>query len=306
MTLGKGAFEAVTGMRLPMRDIAGAWFRSERHGCRVYPMEDVTLPVRKPEYVERFRVDLIEVARMLRSIDGVEVAAVERRYEVVDTADKLRALVARLEAGRRTVLSVDCEWHGINHVDGKLRSLQIAWAPGEAAYVRFMDDALNYALDVDYREAGRILSSWLDRPEVRYVGHHISADLPWMHAWLGLEWRGKTLLDTEYAQQCCDEYEPRGLERLSVRLTDLGRYDMPLYMWCRDNRALVEDGYGRIPDDILVPYACADVDVVIRAYPHLMRDLVGQDLIGYYANVFNPMVADLFTLFALNGLKTLA
>ena len=57
-----------------------------------------------------------------------------------------------------------------------------------------MNDKLEYEFDVPYKEAGAILSEWLDQPQVKYVGHHISADLPWMH--YGLDWSGTKKLSS--------------------------------------------------------------------------------------------------------------
>ena len=115
------------------------------------------------------------------------------------------------------------EWEGNQHVNGKLRSLQIAWSETEAAYIRFMDDKLQYKFDVDYEKAGQILGRWLNRPDVKYIGHHVSADLMWMSYWLKLDWYKKAIFDTEFALQCCDEALDLGLDMLALRYTDFGK-----------------------------------------------------------------------------------
>lgn len=305
--MGKPVFDLLSGTKFKLHDIAGGWFQAEIGGRmrRLYPMECVTRPVLKPEYTERFRMDLREVRRMFERVDGVYVESYEQHYETISTKDQLVELVNRLEEQDRRVLSVDCEWHGPNHIDGQLRSLQICWAPGYAAYIRFMDDQLNYALDVPYAEAGQILSRWLDRPEVRYVGHHISADLPWMAHVLGLRWYDKTILDTEFAQQCVEESSEVGLERLCMSYTDLGRWDIPIEMWKKRNPGKTKDGYGLIPDEVLIEYALKDCDGVMRSYPHIMRRLVqehGGSGFIYYQQIFNPFVTNIFTSFVLYGL----
>jgi DNA polymerase I-like protein with 3'-5' exonuclease and polymerase domains len=180
---------------------------------------------------------------------------------------------------------------------------RFCWASGKACYVRWMDDKGNYAFDISYKDAGAILSEWLDRDDVKYIGHHFAADAPWLHHVLGLNWYEKCIFDTEFAQQTANEAEDLSLERIAMKYTDLGRYDLDLVLWVKQNKALMEDGgYGAIPDEILIPYACKDVDTVFRAWPFIYRSLQVQDLVEYYDNIFHPFVTDVFVSFALVGL----
>ena len=300
--LGKPAFDQFVDIKVKLQDISGGWFRSEEFNCLVYPMDTITKLVSKPEYYERFKMDLREVRRMRDKLDGKAPPEVPEDYRVVRTSAELNDLVDELLALNVRLLSVDGEWHGMNHVDGSLRSLQLCWAPGKAAYIMFMNERMEYVFDVPYREAGAILSRLCDRPELKYVGHHISADLPWMHHVLGLEWYRKAFMDTEFAQQTEDEHAELGLERLGMLHSTLGRYDLELTLWCKKNSKLVQDGYGLIPDEIIIPYACRDVDVVMRSYPRILRGLTIQGLNEYYFGIFNPFVTDVFTNFALQGL----
>ena len=59
---------------------------------------------------------------------------------VVRNETELRALVARWEAERPELISVDCEWHGKTHVDGQLRTAQFAWTQSDVAVVVFRDE----------------------------------------------------------------------------------------------------------------------------------------------------------------------
>lgn len=307
--LGKPVFEQfVKDVKGSVSDLSGGWFYNEDLKAKVYIMEDVTKLVTKPEFVERFRVDMIEVKKMLNSINGIEVDKVETTYTTITNPEELKELVVMLKSLNAKVLSVDCEWHGRNHVNGQLRSLQICWADGKACYIRFMDEDMNPVEKVfgcSYKEAGKILSEWLDSPEVKYIGHHLAADLPWLHYTLGLEWYNKGLFDTEFAQQCVDEYEPLGLERMSMKYTDLGRYDLPLWLWFKDkkNKEKAEGGYGRIPDSLIIPYGCCDVDVVFRAWPKIQKQMDAQPgLSEYYHKILNPFISNFFTSYALQGL----
>jgi len=305
---GKPVFDELSGTKFKLDDIAGAWFDADLEGRKrlLYPVRCITQLSSRPDKLDQFRQEIAEVSRMVSRRKGTYIESYQKDYRVVDTEEKLRALVQELKRDNRTILSVDCEWHGMNYKVGELRSLQICWAPGKAAYIRFRDDKLNYALDISYKKAGEILSEWLDDPRVKYVGHHIPADLPWMAGVLGLQWYQKTLLDTEFAQQCVEEASSLGLESIAMAYTDMGRYDLPLLLWKKKNSKLCQDGYGLIPDDIMIPYGCSDVDVPMRAYPQiiikLLQDYGNGSSYRYYHNIFNPFVSDVFTSFSYMGL----
>lgn len=302
VTFGKSAFEFLVKTKVRFADAIGMVFWSEEYQCQVVPMQHYYYVLAKQEWTERFALDLALAARLVGEARGVAVARVPQDYKVISNKDELAEFtLARLREGV-TLLSVDCEWHGRDHVDGELRSMQLAWAPGKAVYIRFRDESRKYVFDCSYREAGNMLSALWNQPQLKLVGHHISADLPWIHSKLGLEWYNKVVMDTEFAYQCVNEHGDRGLERMSMRYTDCGRYEYDLEVWKRDNKVDASDGYGYVPDSILIPYACADVDVPLRAYPIIRRQLEHQGMWGYYSTIMNPFVTNGFTQFSITGL----
>lgn len=299
--MGKWVFDQLVNIKMKESDIMGAWFYNKELGCRVFPSAHITLTM-KPDKYERFRLDIHMIKDMLDSIDGVTTPKIPEEYIVINNALELYEFVNRLESENQTLLSVDCEWEGHQHVDGQLRSLQICWAPGKAAYIRFMDENLNYVFDVPYDFAGQILGTWCNRPEVKYIGHHVSADLVWMAHWLKLAWRNKAVFDTEFALQCCDESLDLGLDILALRYTDFGKYDFDLIKWRKDNPDKKGDGYGQVPDRIIIPYALKDVDTVMRAYKPISQWMERQNLTTYYNTILNPLVTNVFTSFTLTGM----
>lgn len=124
----------------------------------------------------------------------------------------------------------------------------------------------------------------------------------WMSYWLKLKWHKKAIFDSEFALQCVDEANDLGLDAVALKYTDLGKYDWELIVWKKKNSDKCKDGYGYIPDDILIPYALADVITVIRAYPQIWKQMERQNLIDYYQDILNPFVTDVFTFFGLQGL----
>lgn len=301
-TFGKAAFEFLVKTKVRFSDAIGMVFWSDEYQCQVVPMQHYYYVMAKQEWNERFALDLALAARLVAESRGVTVARVPQDYKVISCKNELADFtLARLREGV-SLLSVDCEWHGRDHVDGELRSMQMSWAPGKAVYIRFRDESRKYVFDCSYREAGAVLAALWNQPQLKLVGHHISADLPWIHTKLGLEWYNKVVMDTEFAYQCVNEHGDRGLERMSMRYTDCGRYEYDLEVWKRDNKVDASDGYGYVPDSILIPYACADVDVPLRAYPIIRRQLEHQGMWGYYSSIMNPFVTNGFTQFSITGL----
>jgi DNA polymerase I-like protein with 3'-5' exonuclease and polymerase domains len=301
--IGKPVFDLLTEIKLSLSDAKSGWFYNKKYNAKLYLIDDTYELVTNPEYIGKFRVEAREIHRMHREVCNLATDRIPLEYETITNSADLKRVVSNWKQNNFNVISVDCEWAGNNHIDGQLRSTQFCWAPGKACYVRWMDDKGNYTFDTSYKEAGSILSSWLDREEVKYIGHHFAADAPWLHHVLGLNWYEKCIFDTEFAQQTANEAEDLSLERIALKYTDLGRYDLDLVLWVKQNKALMADGgYGAIPDDILIPYACKDVDTVFRAWPFIHRSLQIQDLLDYYNNVFHPFVTDVFVSFAVVGL----
>lgn len=154
-----------------------------------------------------------------------------------------------------------------------------------------------------YLEIGEILKPLLHHPEFRYIGHHISADWPWLVCTLGIDVWGRCVMDTEFAQQAVDEASELGLERgIGMKYTTLGLYNLDLVLWKKDNKKLCEDGYGFIPKDILYPYAIRDVLAPFRAYPMILKQLEYQQLLHYHNTILVPFISDVFSDFAVTGL----
>lgn len=299
VAVGKIAFDMLVPIRATESDIRGQWFYNKKYEAYVYMIPNI-LQISNPEKEERFKVDFrsIKAAYAGNRVNGEK----EIKTFVVKNKSDLEKLVLILKLRNATVLSVDCEWEGIQHVDGKLRSLQIAWSKTEAAYIRFMDDQLNYAFDISYEEAGKILGEWLNNKDVKYIGHHVSADLMWMHHWLKLDWYNKAIFDTEFALQCCDESLDLGLDILALRYTNFGKYDWDLIWWRKNNPDKRGEGYGLVPDEILIPYAVKDVLTVFIAWEPISNWLKRQGLDKYYENILNPFVTNVFTFFGLKGI----
>lgn len=331
---GKQVFDMLCDKKINFADAHGGWFWSEKANAHLYLMHNPYMLVAKPEWYEMYRLDLVEVRRKLEQIRGENYSDIPVNIHVARTERELRAVVDIWKATRPTLISVDGEWHrSRSWVDAQLRLFQFAWTDEDALVVEFRNEQNEFCFELEpdtlaqcertargnmlltgrsyedelerakYRAIGAILGEYCDDPEVKYVGHHYAADSPMLHHWLGMAVWGKCVLDTEFAQQCLDETSELKLERgIAMRYTTLGRYDIDLVMWKRDNKKLCEDGYGYIPSEIIIPYSAKDVLAVRRSVEPIRRQMRFQKLEKYWDEILCPFVTDGFTQFALIGL----
>lgn len=301
--LGKCVFDHLwDGPKFKKGAIDGAWVYDEQRDLLLYVMDHITAPLSKPMLMAKWDVDLSQIRIMADELNGKVRQKVPLHYETIFNSVQLQEWITRMEAENNTIFSVDCEWGSKVFTQGNLRSIQFCWKPGHAVYVRFMDENMKYVFDVSYEEAGKIMKPYLDLPNVKYIGHSFASDAVWMRHWLNLETYQKCIFDSMYATQCVNEYADMKLERLALVYTDLGRYDFPLTLWKKKNKVNDDEGYGRVPDDIIIPYAIRDVDVVMRSYYPIMVNLMAQNLDNYYINTVLPYVTDLFTEFTYEGI----
>lgn len=298
--LGKPVFDFFCNYKFKLREVIGGIFKNDEFNCLIYCMDDLVKLIYKPELLERLYVDLREIKRTIDSLNNVNIPKVPLDYTVINTKEKL---IDWLESMAQVkLLSVDCEWNGSNFVDGQLRYTQFCWAPGKAVCLQFLDCSGKWMFDIQLEDVAMLLHDYLSRPDLKFCGHNIAADMVWLKYHLCLDITGKVAFDSMFAMHTVDETSDLKLERLAVRFTDLGRYDMDLLLWKKKNKVLQDEGYARIPDDILIPYSMKDVDTVIRCYPILLRDLMRDNLQDYYHKIKLPFVTDGFSSMCETGI----
>lgn len=296
--MGKHAFDLLSDRKIGFNDAHGGWFWSTEANAHLYLMYSPYMLVAKPELHEVFRIDFTEIKRKKDILAGADIGEIPWRFEVLRDEQSLRDWVFRmqdladnewpgpLDAHGHKLIGVDGEWHGRTHVNGNLRTIQFAWSESDAVVVEFRNERNEWSFELDpetedgllpldnspealeyqrYRAVGSIIGSFMNRQDVRYVGHHFSADSPWMEHWLGLHTYRRCVLDTEFAQQAIDEASELGLERgIAMKYTNLGLYCLDLVLWKKDNPRMADEGYGFIPSSILHPYACLAWDSMVQ------------------------------------------
>lgn len=300
--MGKCAFDFFVDFRTTFKSVQGGFFKSEEYGVDVYVMDIITTPYYKPEFINRFLVDLHAVKSYMDDIKGISVPKVACSYQTIDKVSDLVSWMSGILSSDVKILSVDCEWGGLTHIDGELRAIQICWKPGEVVYLRFRGKGGVWAFDEPMKDVYGLVGNFLNNPRFKFVGHNISADLVWMQKHLGVDTYRRSYFDTMHAEFLMDEYADLKLERLAMKYTDLGRYDIDLLIAKKSLKIGKDEGYERIPDEVLIPYACKDVDVVMRAYPILMQKLFEAGLDGYYFDIALPYVSDGFSVMSDTGL----
>ena len=312
--MGRSVFQWLFGSYVDTSEIRGMLMQPPDRPFLVYYLDELNSVLTKPERYEQMIQDLTHLRQELERGTSRETEDSQVEVRPVTTQAKLREWVAQwVKAGVKT-LSVDCEWKGRNFIDGKLRSLQIAWSKKDAVFLSFFQCTYPKELggapllvdspDFTPLDAGNILRPFIQEQDVKFIGHNAVADLVWLVTHLKLDVYGRVEFDTMFAQHTLNEYADLKLERMACRYTNLGRYDMKLWRWKKQHPVDEDDGYGLVPENIIQPYGVLDVIAVWRIRPHLQKQLEAQGpkLLEYWQTQLLPFVTDGFLEMMLCGL----
>ena len=223
----------------------------------------------KPEKAPAFEQD---VERFAAVVSGDQKSyfihpSQKADYQYIQDAGTLNALVDKLVAEGYTTFAMDCEWGGEHYMTGWLRTVQFSWAPGEAAVVilRNCESQRGPVFEPSIFSAVEALRRLIDRDGVKIWGQLFRSDAVWLES-LGLPVMRHFAFDVGQADHALNESQEHNLTAIALRYTSMGRYDIDLVQWTKNNKC-PDGGYGAVPDSILHPYAAADTDVVIRAAP---------------------------------------
>ena len=297
--VGKAAVSRILELNISISQLEESFIYSSRYKCRVFVISHIYKAFFHPEYCDKLNAELGMLADFYHKwAMNLPTQEIEQNYEIVDTQEKLCYYIDFFKKNGHKLFAVDCEWEGVNYYDGKLRSMQLSWKEGNAIYLNFHDTEQQWQFDCDFDTVKKILQSYFNNPDIHYIGHNFAADALWMKNHLGLEvYNGKCIFDTMFALQVADEYDDRKLEKCAAKYTDLGRYDIPLILWKHNTKGIIFneiDGYGKVPLDLLFPYACRDVDATYRLYSIFKNKLIEDNVYDYYINIRHPFVTETF------------
>jgi len=210
-----------------------------------------------------------------------QTAAGDFRYECIDTAEGLAAVVEQAAKVKR--LAVDTETTSTQPMRAELVGVSLAWTPGEALYVPVDGPLGATTLERDLvREA---LAPVLADEGIEKIGHNIKYDMIVL-AEAGMPIAGP-VFDTMVAAHVLDS------TRLTYKLDALAAE--LLHHRCIP----IEDVIGRgrdqvtmnaVPVDVVVPYAAEDADVALRLADVLAEQLAREGLTDLFAKLEMPLV----------------
>ena len=224
----------------------------------------------QPEKAPAFLQDVKRFAEMVSTGKKTYFThpSTKSNYRYIRDLDTLDALVDQLLAEGRMEFSIDCEWGGEHYMNGWLRTVQVAWAPGEVAVV-ILRDCEHQREPVFYPSifnAVESLRRLIDRDGVKIYGQLFRSDAVWLES-LGLPVMRHFAFDVGQADHALNESQEHDLTSIALRYApEMGRYDIDVVQWTKNNKC-PDGGYGAVPDEILHPYAAADADAVMRAKP---------------------------------------
>ena len=233
--------------------------------------------LREPSLVPGFEKDIELFADLIHGRRGTQPPIDQvNNYQYIRDAETLNALVDRLIAESYTNISIDCEWGGTKFTDGYLRTIQFSWAAGQAAVVvlRDCEHGRTPVFKPAIINAIEAIRRLIDRPGVKLWGQSMRSDALWLEDF-GLPVMKRFAFDTMLADHVINESWEHGLSALTVRYTNMGRYDFELQSWLKLHPQPKDAGYANIPDAILHPYSAADADAVFRITPVLV-DILGR------------------------------
>jgi len=261
--LGAVALKAVMGKNFLLSDYRGAVVdHPTMAGTRVFCTYNPAYVLRNPAAEETFKRDFESLARVY---GGGTIASDVTTYEVIQTVEHLRAFKDFLFATYdKPIISLDCEWHGATWMSKHkyIRTVQLGFKIGAAVIVKFTGENGVQAMDFP-EEAWKVLKEILEDPRVALIGQNIISDGQWLLQY-DIDIRPRVAYDTMLAEYLLNESGPFGLEELTLKYTNMGRYDLDVMRWKKDHKVECADGFGPIPDELLLPYGAKDVDAPLR------------------------------------------
>lgn len=297
--LGKSAvLKRLEGQVLAYRFSLGV----REHECLVMATVNPARVLQEPRDKSQFLQAVQRFARLTRGERWDVEARARLQFVTVRTQAELERLeqIIRQEC-RHNRIAVDAEWTGDHpqNAGSYLRCLGLSWCSFRAAAVVLRDTRGQWAFDVPPQQVYAVLRRIFS--ERVLVGHFFASDAEWLEAdglrvadlfWAPrqlADYRQRVLsgqpcgIDTAFVLHAVDETQPLGLKIAARVHADYPRWDEELQQWLKSGPKDEEcEGYGQIPDEILLPYQAYDAsatwDLLDRLLPQLDRDAFGQNV----------------------------
>ena len=258
--LGATAVQAVLEKKCKISDYRGVFTEyPQKTDIQVFTTYNPGYLLYNPAMTDVCKQDWMTIAKVQK---GLDLTPPVTDSIVIANADDLHSFVQdTLASGNEIKLVLDCEWQGKTWLrpDRYIRTVQLSPMPRLAVVVKFRE--VDGTAVADEEIMWLQLKELLEDPRVKLIGHNVISDGEWLLTY-GIDIRDNVWFDTMLAEHCINCYGPFGLEALAVKYTTFGRYDTVLAQWKDEHADLTQDGFGKIPEEILFPYAATDVDVI--------------------------------------------
>lgn len=210
-----------------------------------------------------------------------------KKYQVITDSQILEEVLLKYKDC--DLVALDCEWFGRHYCNKNsyLRTIQLAFSD-DCAYILEIHDRLGNRTFKDLERAVKLLDDYLSQPGRRILGTFIYTDAIWLKS-IGLDIlkhykEESKILDAAAIVHAVDENAKYGLCEIVQRYLDIPRWDEELEEWCEaekkspnipDQIKSVGNEYimGYAPNEILYPYAAADVILLKAIAPKLLKNL---------------------------------
>ena len=205
---------------------------------------------------------------------GTITTRADVQYEVVTDTARASEIFVELTKNLPPIIMGDLETKGRTFMDfydngGYVRTMQLGCDLERNYVFKFypvdseedpVDRSVHYPDCCNISAVMDMFNTFLQFTKVPIGGQNLRFDGHWLLNY-GVDVRPNFAYDTMLAEHLIDNGKLIGLTELTLRYTDLGKYDCELMQWKQDHPEDVKDrlGYARIPDEILFPYAAADV-----------------------------------------------
>lgn len=159
-----------------------------------------------------------------------------------------------------------------------IRSVQLSWGTQTAAYIPFRNcGGGDYWPPESFAVVKAELMRVLDHPDVQLVGHNLAVDIDMLHReGMDVDHKLPNGFCTMLAHHALYGDDTQGLDTLTRKYCpEFGAYWAGVNEWVKNSGGEKQllFGYMNVPEDVLAPYAMADVDVTYTAALKIRAEL---------------------------------
>jgi DNA polymerase-1 len=221
--------------------------------------------------------------RQLQQAFPVRTDLSQKDYAAISSKDELKDLVARLENSE--LFALDTETTSQNPMQAELVGFSFSMKPDEAFYIPCGHDYADAPEQLDLNEVLNQLKPVFENPKIKKVGQNIKYD------WLvllrnGIDLQG-VIFDTMLASYLINPSKrAHNLDQIALDFLDHKTMTYADVV----GKGKKDRGFGQVPIEKAIPYACEDADITLLAKNVLQPKLEEIGLFDLFKKVEMPLV----------------